>query len=520
MRDDNGLCGNVGEVSGNVVPRRAFLRSAAGGIATGTLAASGLAGTALAEDFNAGQGQDQGKDWNNGRRILLKGGTILSMDPGVGDFLAGDVLIDGTKISKVDRSVSADGATVIDAAGTIIIPGFVDSHRHAWQNFFRRAIPHAPLLSDYSAFTHAGIAAFCRPQDHYAGNLITGLGAISSGVTSMLDYSHNTRTAGHADRAIEAHFDSGLRAVFAYGPVSFGTWDQQYPQDIARVKRKFFSSGNGRVSLRLATSLIEENFALARANGVRITCDAAFVRSPPDPDYVATLMDFGRRGLLGPDVTLIHATAFPDEVFQMIRDTGTRVSLAPTSDAHYRTLGDSVTPIQKVFDYGIVAGLGVDVEVSLSGDFFSQMRMAFYVQRMLANKRSIDGDAFAPAEVHPRRILELATMGGAACNGLQNDVGSLTPGREADILMIEADDILNMPLNNAVGTVLFGADTSSVRNVFIGGRLMKWDGKLVGVDIGRVRALVHASRDHLARESGLWKESDILGEGYCQSCRA
>ncbi len=239
--------------------------------------------------------------------------------------------------------------------------------------------------------------------------------------------------------------------------------------------------------MRLATNLIEENFALARANGVKVTSDAAFVRNPPIPTYVPTLMDFGRRGLLGPDVTLIHATAFPDEVFQMIRDTGTRVSLAPTSDAHYRTLGDSITPIQKVLDFGIVAGLSVDVEVTLSSDFFSQMRMAFYVQRMLANKRFTDGDTKAPVEMNPRKILEMATLNGAKCNGLENKVGSLTPGKEADILMIESDDVLNMPLNNAVGTVVLGADTSSVRNVFVGGRLMKWNGKLVGVDINKVR---------------------------------
>jgi 5-methylthioadenosine/S-adenosylhomocysteine deaminase len=507
---------NLQADSQNVAPRRTFLKSTVGGIAAGTLAASGLANTALAHDWDS----DHRKDWNKGRRILLKGGTILSIDPAIGDFLKGDVLIDGTKISKVDKSISSHGATVVDASGTIIVPGFVDSHRHAWQNYFRRAIPNAPLLSDYAAFTHSGIAPFCRPQDHYAGNLITDLGAIYSGVTSMLDYSHNTRSATHADSAIKAHFDSGLRAVFAYGPVSFGTWDQQYPQDIVRVKRKFFSSDNQLVSLRLATNLIEENFALARANGIKITSDAAFARNPPNPNYIPTLLDFGRRGLLGPDVTLIHATAFPDEVFQMIKDTGTRVSLAPTSDAHYRNLGDSITPIQKVLDFGIVAGLSVDVEVTLSGDFFSQIRMAFYVQRMLANKRFIEGDTSTPAGMNPRKILEMATMSGAKCNGLENKIGSLTPGKEADILMIEADDILNMPLNNAVGTVIFGADTSSVRNVFIGGQLMKWDGKLVGVDVEKVRKLVYASRDYLGKQSGLWKPSDILGDGYCQSCTA
>jgi hypothetical protein len=143
----------------NVVPRRTFLKSTVGGIAAGTLAASGLANTALARDWDS----DHGKDWNKGRRILLKGGTILSMDPTIGDFLKGDILIDGTKISKVDKSISSHGATVVDASGTILIPGFVDSHRHAWQNFFRRAIPHAPLrLTTRRSRTRASLRSAVR----------------------------------------------------------------------------------------------------------------------------------------------------------------------------------------------------------------------------------------------------------------------------------------------------------------------------------------------------------------------
>ncbi len=128
---------------GIAVARRAFLRSTVGGIAAGTLAASGLAHTALAQDWKT----EPGSDRNKGRRILLRGGTILSMDPAVGDFLKGDVLIDGTRITRVDKSISSRGATVVDATGTIIVPGFVDTHRHAWQNHFRRAIPNSALAS-------------------------------------------------------------------------------------------------------------------------------------------------------------------------------------------------------------------------------------------------------------------------------------------------------------------------------------------------------------------------------------
>jgi len=268
------------------------------------------------------------------------------------------------------------------------------------------------------------------------------------------------------------------------------------------VKNKFFRSEDQLVSLRLATPLDAENFALARSAGVKITSDF--------PTNVNLILDLARQGVLGPDVTFIHCTALPDSVFQAMKDHGVRLALAPTSDAHYRGLGDSVAPVQKGLDFNIPMGLSVDAEVSLSPDMFSQMRQTFYTQRMLANQRFAAGDTNAPVEMSPRQILEMATLGGAMCNGLESRVGSLAPGKEADILMVEADDILNMPLNNAYGTVVLGADNGSIRNVFIAGRLVKWNGRLVGVDIDAVRKLVYASRDYLAAQTQLWKPDYIV----------
>jgi cytosine/adenosine deaminase-related metal-dependent hydrolase len=450
---------------------------------------------------------------DRGRRLLIRGGCVLTMDPVIGDFLRADVLIHGKKIVAVGRDLGSagQGCQVIDAHGMIVLPGLIDTHRHCWQNYFRRAIPNAQYLVDYSAFTHRGFAPFVRPRDHYAGNLVSGLGAIFSGVTCVLDYSHNSRTRAHVDAAIRAHFHSGLRAVFAYGPVSFGEWDMQWPEDIRRVKAQFFSSEDQLPSLRLATGAIPENYRLAREVGVAITTDGAI--GPPNPTFLPLFEELARQGLLGPDVTLIHGTAFPDSVFQQMKDHGVKLSLAPTSDAHYRGLGDSIPPIQKALDFGLDAGLSVDVEVSLSPDLFSQMKFAFYVQRMLSNKRWAEGDASAPPPMTVQQILHMATVGGARCNGVEDKVGSLTPGKEADIIMIAAEDIMNMPLNNAYGTVVLGADVSSVRNVLIAGRIRKWKGKLIGVDVDRVRRLVHQSRDYVARASGLWEPGNILDEG-------
>jgi cytosine/adenosine deaminase-related metal-dependent hydrolase len=495
--------------------RRDFLKTGAG-LAAGAAATQLLPGAAFAQPGTPAA--EEGKaverlNQDHKRRLLLKGGCVLSLDGKVGNFLRADVLIEGKEIVAVgpDLAVSSGAARVVDARGMIVLPGFVDAHRHCWQNYFRRAIPNGSI-QDYIQFTHQGFAPFVRPQDHYAGNLISGLGAIYTGVTSVLDYSHNSRSRVHVDAAIQAHFDSGVRAVFAYGGVLFGEWEEQWPEDIRRVKEEFFPSDNQLVTLRLATDLIPENFALAREVGVKITVDGA-VGPPFSTTFVPQLLEFGRAGLLGPDVTVIHGTGFPDNAFQLMADTGTRLVLATTSDASITGLADDIPPIQQAIDFGLVTGLSVDVEVNLSTDFFSQMRATFHIQRMLAGKRAADGDPNAPAPMTARQVLHMATRGGALCNGLGAKVGTLTPGKEADIVMIDAEDILTMPLNNAIGTVVIGADTSSVRNVLIAGQFKKWDGKLVGVDVERIRRLVHESRDYVARASGLWEPDDILGEG-------
>ena len=162
--------------------------------------------------------------------------------------------------------------------------------------------------------------------------------------------------------------------------------------------------------------------------------------------------------------------------------------------------------------HGVIAGFSTDVEVSITADYFSQLRGTFYIQRLLANKRAADGEAGAPEPMTVQQVLHIATIGGAMCNGLGNKIGTLTPGKQADIIMIDAGSIMNMPLNNAYGTAVLGANAKAVRHVMIAGQFKKWDGKLLDVDEDRVRRLVHESRDYLAEKSKLWSPADIFSE--------
>src|SRR5438876_10571657 len=205
--------------------------------------------------------------------VLLKGGTVVTMDPKVGDFVKGDVLIQGKKIAGVAAQLKAPAqAQVIDAANTIVLPGFVDAHRHSWEGQLRRIIPNGAITA-YMATTHQGFARYYRSHDMYVGNLITALGCIDAGITCIIDNSHNSRSSAHSDAAIQALFDSGIRAVHASGAPQVGDWDNQWPQDLVRIQKTFFSSDDQLVTLRMFSPVNEANWRFARDLGLWVTTE-------------------------------------------------------------------------------------------------------------------------------------------------------------------------------------------------------------------------------------------------------
>ncbi len=366
--------------------------------------------------------------------MLLKGGTIVSMDPKVGDFVKGDVLIQGKKIAAVAGELKAPAqAQVIDASNTIVIPGFIDAHRHSWEGQLRRIIPNG-AINAYMATTHQGFARYYRPHDMYVGNLITALGCVDAGITCIIDNSHNSRSSAHSDAAIQALFDSGIRGVHASGAPQNGDWDKQWPQDLARIQKQFFASDDQLVTLRMFSGLSRENFALARRLGIRITTESN--------GGAQVMTEFWNEKLLGPDNTYNHCNGF------------------------------------------------------------TEMRVAFNIQRAMATYRKANGDTNAPPIVSVRDVLECATVSGAANAGLLGKCGTLTPGKEADIVMIRTDDINLYPSNHAIGTVVAAADVRNIDTVIIGGKVRKFRSKLVGVNMEKFRQLADESRNYLFGKAG------------------
>jgi cytosine/adenosine deaminase-related metal-dependent hydrolase len=425
--------------------------------------------------------------------ILLKGGTIVSMDPKIGEFATGDVLIDGRKIAAVGAGVKAPPqAQVIDAAGTIVIPGFVDAHRHSWEGQLRRIIPDG-AIAEYMATTHNGFAPHYRPRDIYVGNLITALGCIDAGITCIIDNSHNSRSAAHSDAAVQALIDSGIRGVHSSGAPQTGDWDRQWPQDLERLQKKYFSTTEQLVTLRMQAGMSREHWAVARRLGLRITTES----NAAGPEFDA----FFNEKLIRADNTFNHSQGWPDQVWQRIKDSGATVNVCPRSDAQYG-LGEGVSAFQKALDHGLRPGLSIDNEVSYGTDMFSEMRVAFNVQRAMATYRRTHGDANPPAPVNVRTVLECATAGGAACAGLLDRCGTLTPGKEADVVLIRTDDINLYPSNHAIGTVVLAADTRNVDTVIVGGRVRKLRGRMAGVNMEQFRRMADESRNYLFARAG------------------
>jgi 5-methylthioadenosine/S-adenosylhomocysteine deaminase len=442
------------------------------------------------------------------RRVLLKGATVISMDAAVGDFVRADLLIEGKNISAIAPDLSAatrgGNAVSVDAEGTILIPGMVDCHRHAWEGQIRGVIPNSSTIGDYMGATHRGFAPYYRPEDMYVGNLITALGCIDAGITCFIDNSHNSRSPAHSDAAVQALIDSGVRAVHASGAPTFGEWDRQWPQDVARLQRQFFSSGDQLVTLRLfSRGLVKDDWDTARRLGLWLSLDGAGA-----PNSFAMLQEFQRAGLLDERHTFNHGNGLPDESWRLVRDAGITVNACPRSDAQW-SLGPASMGLQDALDHGVRPGLSVDNDTAYSTDLFTEMRVGFHLQRWIAHVATARHEPNPPALLTVRDMLEFATVRGAQNAALQDKIGTLTPGKEADIVVIRADDINVMPLMNAVSTVVSYAHPGNIEAVFIAGGVQKWRGALVNHDLANVRQKVHQSRDYLFAQRG--EALNVLG---------
>jgi cytosine/adenosine deaminase-related metal-dependent hydrolase len=434
------------------------------------------------------------------RRILLRGGVVLTLDKAIGDFARADVLIEDGKIRDVrpNIAVAANSAAVIDATHRIVMPGFVNTHHHFYQGILRDILPNGRLDPDYRQVIGNTLTPAYRPDDVYAGTLITALNMIDMGTTTAVDTSQVSHTPEHTDAGLRAHREAGLRVVYAYwtgnGP------GVRYPEGAARLQRAIPISDDSLLTLALASVLDLKAFAFAREAGLKIVTHGV------DQAREVRLHELRAAGLLRPSDLFIHCNDLSDAAWDVIRASGGRVSLAPAIEM---AMGHGVPGIQGALDHGIRPSLSSDVDTTMAADMFTLMRAAFTLQRMFAFIREKAGPKPAPQLLTSRDVLEFGTIEGARSLGLDQRTGSLTPGKAADIVLLRADSLNVWPLNNAPGAVVNLMTPAQVDAVFIAGRVRKWAGRLVDVDTGRVLRQAAAARDAVLQRAGV--KPDVTG---------
>jgi len=443
-----------------------------------------------------------------GTKTLIRGGTVITMDPQLGDLPQGDILIEDGKIAGIEQHIDAD-AEVVEASGRIAIPGFVDSHRHTWEAAIRGCAPNA-TLDDYFVEVLDTFAPAYRAADVYASNLAGSLECLNAGITTLVDWSHINNTPEHADAAIRGLQETGIRAQYAYGSANTSLSDYWFEskiaipaEDVRRVRETYFSSDDGLLTMGLATrgpgfcveDVVRAEWGLARDLGIPITVHVAMGRVAGRFGMIKQLSDYG---LLGPDTTYIHCCYFSEEEWQLVADSGGTISIAPQVEVQ---MGHGWPPVMKAIEYGLPPSLSIDVVTTAPGDMFTEMRSAFGTERARVNAECWQADTPVPdTMLTARQMLEMATINGATVAGLGDRTGSLRPGKRADVVLIDARALNVAPVIDPVAAVTLCADVSNVETVMVDGQFRKRDGKLLG-DVDRARTLVEASRDYLLAET-------------------
>ena len=537
--------------------RRTFL--------TSTTSAAALAAAACAPAPSGGgqsattsQTQDLIGDGRK-RRILLRGGVVLTLDPKIGDFENADVLIDGKTIAQVGPNLAPGDAEVIDCAGTIVMPGFVTTHHHQYETIQRSIIADGLLAGAWPQETYLSVVQNIwtagriadpanpskviwdlgrvpyDPEDCYIAQLIACLSEISQGITTGTDTSQSNHTPEHTDAMIKGLMDSGRRMVFAYsGGINRSDQRQAFRvpgRDERHHERNrpdredvFQLEGpTGHAWLRRRPGGSVRRCLVHRmAAWSRLRCvDAQPRRGQSDGDRRRRGRCEERHGLVrrhlhprhqvagcAPRADRLRSVRYPNasrsKAWELVRDRGAHVSIANLIEMQMR---HGMPPFQEALNHGILPSLSPDVDTNMTTDPFSLMRGAFCLQRALANDlafpESNPGGLPVPQLVTSRQVIEMATIAGAASNRVLDKVGTLTPGKEADIIVLEARAVSTWPMNNVPGTIVTMMNPSHVRDVLIAGKVVYWKRQLRDWDIDRLLGQVEQARDRvLARING------------------
>jgi cytosine/adenosine deaminase-related metal-dependent hydrolase len=432
-----------------------------------------------------------------GERLLLTGGHVLSLDPHTGELPCGDVLVEGARIAAVAPALEVEDCERIDTSGCVVMPGFVDTHRHTWQTPFR-GICADWTLEDYFRGIRMSVSPRCSPEDVYAGNYVGALEALDAGVTTILDFSHCNNTPSHADAALSGLRDAGIRALFAYGyypaPVAepVFTSHQQRLADAKRLREHELDGADALVTMGLALTEVglipfADTIAEARSAGELELPSVLHTGCTWGSLVTGGLPELDHHGLLAPNQVHVHCNTLDERDFQRLVDHDCKVSSSPETELQ---MGMGHPVIGRALAHGLRPSLSCDVISSNSGDMFAQMRLGLQFERAMSNDTSIARNRMPDRlALSVRDAIAWGSANGAHALGMEDRIGSLTPGKQADVIVVGGRRLNMLPMADPVGCIVAQANPSNVLHVLVAGELRKRDGELVGVDLDRAATL-------------------------------
>jgi 5-methylthioadenosine/S-adenosylhomocysteine deaminase len=443
-------------------------------------------------------------EFQSGRPVVLRNGIVLTMDDGHRVLRDSDVLVQGERIAGVGPNLTVpDATTEIDASGGIIMPGMIDTHRHMWQTAMR-GYGADWTLTQYFVWYYLQWGKVFRPQDIFAGNVLSAIESLDAGVTTTVDWSHGLQTIEHADAAVDALESVPGRFVLAYGNLQQGPWEwSSTPAFRDFVVRRIQGHGE-MLGFQLAFDVPDSDefperaaFEVARELDVAVTTHAGVRGATTDKGLRA----MHENGFMTPRTVYVHAASLSDDSYQRIAATGGSVSVSTESE---QSAGQGYPPTWRLRQHGIPVSLSMDTSVWWSGDLFSAMRATLSADRSREHLEAHNRDeTVTHHHLRAERVVAWATRGGSQALGLDAITGSLEVGKKADVVLIKNDSAPAMyPLLNPYGHVVFQAQRDDVHTVIVNGRVVKFAHQLVGVDLRKARQSVEQTVEYLQTTLG------------------
>ncbi|HEX4834048.1 MAG TPA: amidohydrolase family protein [Trebonia sp.] len=439
-----------------------------------------------------------------GQPVVLRNATVLTMDDAHTILTGADVLISGERIAAVGPGLAVpDGAAEIDAAGGIVLPGMVDTHRHMWQTAMR-GYGADWTLTQYFVYYYLNWGKIFRPQDVYAGNLLSAIESVDAGVTTAVDWSHGLRTLDHAEAATDALEAVPGRFVLAYGNIFQGAWEWATAPEFRDFYNRRFAGKGDALGFQIAFDLPgvegfpeKAAFEVARDLGVTVTTHAGVYNVTGD----AGINQMHDGGFMTPGTIYVHSASLSPDSYHKIAASGGFASVSTESECN---AGQGYSPTWKLRKYGIPVSLSNDTSVWWSGDLFAAMRATLNADRAMEHFEAHGrGEGLTNHLLRAQDVVEFATRGGARALGLDSSIGSIEAGKKADVVLIKNDNSpVSFPVLHPYGHVVFQAGRGDVHTVLVNGKAVKYDHKLVGIDLAAARRAIDSTIEYLRAEHG------------------